>query len=718
MDSFFEYAFKSHILLSGLGPSNGTSFDDPLHSNTTVSSREEGQDDSEAFLEAWQLAHAAIKHHLLRDLHHPHYVNGHVNTGSPMALWIDSLSAYYPGLLTLAGELEEAISTNLLYTAIWTRFAGLPERWSIVSGGVEGGLGWWPGRPELVESVYYLYRATKDPWYLYVGEMIMKDIQQRCWTSCGWAGLQDVRTGEQADRMESFFLGETIKYLFLLFDTGHPLNSLDAPFVFSTEGHPLIVRKREIWPHEQHRSSLKPVVNAVCPLPPAHEAFTVSVVAARSDIFDAASLSRLSPIAQTDEAAHDHRHVKTETDESISRSPAEYGFFPWTIPWNLIPSNGTCAGLKRMSSFEIQFPTTQSDMVPGQQNVIRVGDNLFITNLGGLKLGLIFEEIPSGEGSELVQNGRFRIHNIGNVLLGRDENVYVYRRLLKELVDPNFAIVQDEAVTDVLVVAEENQVASNENSPASRPLEDSSTTAFPLNLDDTDMQHETSRPGHLLDLPDILGMFLQQFKSSQGTRAATHESKRAEDAHFKLLGVAASGIGACPLPDVPEPAAETEGSSQTTSSPTATTTVATEQEALPWRTIYVTDENCSGKLPNEASTEHQVIVIRRGGCTFSEKLANIPIFRPPSSSSTSTGKKARPLEMVIIVSEGVELIRPLLDEVQHTPAGLIRFHPISMVMVGGGQATMDLFKRAKSVGLRRRYRVSSQGVPIRNVIVV
>ena len=37
--------------------------------------------------------------------------------------------------------------------------------------------------------------------------------------------------------MESFFLSETLKYLYLLFDIDHFLHSDDGNWVFSTEGH-------------------------------------------------------------------------------------------------------------------------------------------------------------------------------------------------------------------------------------------------------------------------------------------------------------------------------------------------------------------------------------------------------------------------------------------------------------------------------------------------
>ena len=74
-------------------------------------------------------------------------------------------------------------------------------------------------RPEFIESTYYLYRATKDPMYLQIGERVLNLLGDRYKAPCGLSGLQDVRTAERQDRMESFVVGETLKYLYLLFDT-------------------------------------------------------------------------------------------------------------------------------------------------------------------------------------------------------------------------------------------------------------------------------------------------------------------------------------------------------------------------------------------------------------------------------------------------------------------------------------------------------------------
>ncbi|KAG9532085.1 glycoside hydrolase family 47 protein, partial [Aureobasidium melanogenum] len=327
-------------------------------------------DSPDAFLQTWKDAHSAIMRHVYRDAYftHPHYAQNDLYTGGPRLTWIDSLSAYYPGLLVLAGELDEAITAHLLYTALWSRYGALPERWDATTGAIHGGLRWWGGRPEFIESTWYLYQATKDPWYLHIGEMALRDIKRRCYTRCGWAGLQDVRTGEQTDRMESFFLGETAKYMYLLFDPDHPLNTIDAPWVFTTEGHPLIIPKANRTSTKQHHNRKETQMTTVlkvqaeqCPIPPALLPLTVSSTAARSDVFHAASLARLhlmpignKPGAPSLDWASDHPSVTMLGPES----PTNFTFYPWTLPLNLIPSNGYSTKLSNKPTFDLTFPTT------------------------------------------------------------------------------------------------------------------------------------------------------------------------------------------------------------------------------------------------------------------------------------------------------------------------------------------------------------------------
>jgi hypothetical protein len=76
-------------------------------------------------------------------------------------------------------------------------------------------------RPETVESFFYLWRVTKDPVWRERGWAIFRAIEKNCWVpDWGYVPLKDVSIYHGQDvngRMESFFLAETLKYLYLLF---------------------------------------------------------------------------------------------------------------------------------------------------------------------------------------------------------------------------------------------------------------------------------------------------------------------------------------------------------------------------------------------------------------------------------------------------------------------------------------------------------------------
>ena len=94
----------------------------------------------------------------------------------------------------------------------------LPERFDIVA--KTPALSHYPLRPELIESTYFLYLATKDPFYLDAGKQFVTDFLQYTRTECGFSCLGDVVSKRKDPRMETFFLSETLKYLYLLFDSG------------------------------------------------------------------------------------------------------------------------------------------------------------------------------------------------------------------------------------------------------------------------------------------------------------------------------------------------------------------------------------------------------------------------------------------------------------------------------------------------------------------
>ncbi|KAM7500676.1 hypothetical protein LguiA_025090 [Lonicera macranthoides] len=91
-------------------------------------------------------------------------------------------------------------------------------------------------RPETVESLFVLYRITGDPKYRKWGwEIFMAFEKYAKVDSGGYCSLDDVTMlpPQKRDKMEAFFLGETLKYLYLLFGDRNPI-PLDK-FVFNTE---------------------------------------------------------------------------------------------------------------------------------------------------------------------------------------------------------------------------------------------------------------------------------------------------------------------------------------------------------------------------------------------------------------------------------------------------------------------------------------------------
>lgn len=97
-------------------------------------------------------------------------------------------------------------------------------------------------RPETVESLFILWRLTRNPIYREWGWNIFKSFETHTKLSdgSGYTSLQDVTKvpAPQRDNMESFWLSETLKYLYLLFDDSKPeLCPLDQ-VVFNTEAHP------------------------------------------------------------------------------------------------------------------------------------------------------------------------------------------------------------------------------------------------------------------------------------------------------------------------------------------------------------------------------------------------------------------------------------------------------------------------------------------------
>lgn len=113
-------------------------------------------------------------------------------------------------------------------------------------------------RPETVESLFLLYRITEDSMYREWGWNIFQSFEAHTKVSTGgYSSLHDVTSvpAPKRDKMETFFLGETLKYLYLLFGDKNVLPLTE--FVFNTEAHPLPIRIKMATAVEKESRSTK-----------------------------------------------------------------------------------------------------------------------------------------------------------------------------------------------------------------------------------------------------------------------------------------------------------------------------------------------------------------------------------------------------------------------------------------------------------------------------
>ncbi|ORX33217.1 seven-hairpin glycosidase, partial [Piromyces finnis] len=113
----------------------------------------------------------------------------------------------------LMGDIDNAIHLHQIFIELWKKYHAIPELYNFRHNSVV---------------------ATKDPYYLDIGEMILNDIEKFCRTKCGFAQLKPLTGLKKEDRMESFFIIESLKYLYLLFDEDNYINNNYSNSIFTT----------------------------------------------------------------------------------------------------------------------------------------------------------------------------------------------------------------------------------------------------------------------------------------------------------------------------------------------------------------------------------------------------------------------------------------------------------------------------------------------------
>ncbi|KAK8506780.1 hypothetical protein V6N12_002224 [Hibiscus sabdariffa] len=184
---------------------------------------------------------------------------------------MDELACFAPGMLALGSSgygpdeakkilsLAEELAWTCynFYQSTPTKLAG--ENYFFHPGqDMSVGTSWNILRPETVESLFYLWRLTGNKTYQEWGWNIFQAFEKNSRIESGYVGLKDVNTGIKDNMMQSFFLAETLKYLYLLFSppTVIPLNE----WVFNTEAHPLRIVNRDDANFAASKGQQKPVI--------------------------------------------------------------------------------------------------------------------------------------------------------------------------------------------------------------------------------------------------------------------------------------------------------------------------------------------------------------------------------------------------------------------------------------------------------------------------
>jgi len=178
-----------------------------------------------------------------------------INANGQLEHRMEHLACFAPGMLAL-GSLSEPdaakakahleLAKALMYTC-WLFYARTPTRIGAEAVAFQEKVDFhvphakadYILRPEVAESLYILHFVTRAPIYRDWGWQIAQAIEARCRLPFGYGSLPDVLdTGRgPMDKMESFFLAETLKYLYLLQDPDAAVSP--HSHTFNTEAHPL-----------------------------------------------------------------------------------------------------------------------------------------------------------------------------------------------------------------------------------------------------------------------------------------------------------------------------------------------------------------------------------------------------------------------------------------------------------------------------------------------
>jgi hypothetical protein len=157
-----------------------------------------------------------------------------METGERINSVVTLYDAFFPALLALSGDLKNAARYQDSWNKLWNLNGLEPMVYDYRKKEILDPS--YDLNPEIIESAYYLYYFTGDKKYKQMATQYFNDLMSYCRTDVAYTCIKDVRTKEKKDHMETFFLAETMKYLYLTFANPKGINPKEC--VFSTEAHP------------------------------------------------------------------------------------------------------------------------------------------------------------------------------------------------------------------------------------------------------------------------------------------------------------------------------------------------------------------------------------------------------------------------------------------------------------------------------------------------
>lgn len=166
------------------------------------------------------------------------YARVHMETGDKTSSVMTLYDAFFPALLAVSGNMNEAKRYQKSWDWLWHRYGLEPTVYDYKKQTVNYPV--YDLNPEIMESAYYLYHFTGDTTYFNMNVRYWESIKKHCRTDVAFTAIEDVRTMKQGNEMATFFFAETLKYLYLTFSYHQEKFSFEE-YVFNTEAHPFKV---------------------------------------------------------------------------------------------------------------------------------------------------------------------------------------------------------------------------------------------------------------------------------------------------------------------------------------------------------------------------------------------------------------------------------------------------------------------------------------------